>query len=91
MDEKGKGRNQWSQLEFILRVWNKEKDQDKIIIETSLSVQDVDYLAPLEGIDISKFNMESLPPVESAFINKNMSIGAIEQIFNVISDRITHP
>lgn len=70
-------------IEFILRVWNKEKDQDRVIIEVTLSVQDVDYIAPLEGIDISKFNMESLSSSESSFINKNMSIGAIEQIFNV--------
>ena len=56
----------------------------KIIIEKTISVQDVDYLAPLDGIDISTLKMESVSPSEYAFISKNMSIGAIELILNVI-------
>ena len=70
-------------VEFTLRVWNKENDNDVVIVETTISVQDVDYIAPLEGIDLSKIKVESLHPSESSFINKNMSVGAIAQIFNV--------
>ena len=65
-------------------MWNTENEKDVVIIETTISVQDVDYIAPLEGIDLSKIKVESLHPSESSFINKNMSVGAIEQIFNVV-------
>lgn len=69
---------------FTLRVWNKEETENKLIIESVVSIQELDYLAPLEAVDIgSMINVNSIPEKEKELIQDNMSAGAIEQIFNV--------
>lgn len=71
---------------FTLRVWNKEATENKLIIESVVSIQDLDYLAPLEAVDIgSMINANSIPEKEKELIQENMSANAIEQIFNVPS------
>ena len=69
---------------FTLRVWNKEETENKLIIESVVSIQELDYLAPLEAVDIgSMINVNSIPEKEKELIQDNMSASAIEQIFNV--------
>ena len=73
-------------LVFTLRVWNKEAQSDKLIIESLVSIQDLDYLAPLEAVDMSSLSdLKTTSPVEMELIRDNMSITAVEQIFNVRS------
>lgn len=73
-------------LVFTLRVWNKEAQSDKLIIESLVSIQDLDYLAPLEAVDMSSLSdLKTISPVEMELIRDNMSITAVEQIFNVRS------
>ncbi|OAO12364.1 hypothetical protein AV274_5987 [Blastocystis sp. ATCC 50177/Nand II] len=70
---------------FTLRVWNKEETENKLIIESVVSIQELDYLAPLEAVDIgSMINVNSIPEKEKELIQDNMSAGAIEQIFNAL-------
>lgn len=76
-------------LAFTLRVWNKEEQGDKLIIESLVSIQDLDYLAPLEAVDMSSLSdLKTISPVEMELIRDNMSITAVEQIFNVRSSSL---
>lgn len=76
-------------LVFTLRVWNKEEQGDKLIIESLVSIQDLDYLAPLEAVDMSSLSdLKTISPVEMELIRDNMSITAVEQIFNVRSSSL---
>lgn len=75
LNEKGRIRKMWYDLEFILRVWNKKEKDSTVLIEKKVIIQELEYIAPLKPIDT---------------LNDLFNEYILESIFNVLVRIVSH-
>lgn len=76
---------------FILRIWNNVGKEPQKIIESTVNVQDLEYICPLEATDLRSNNIDSFHKAEGDFILANMSTTVFTNIFNVVVLLSCHP
>lgn len=56
-------------VEFVLRIWNKQGPEPKILLEMNVPIQDLDYIAPLKPINTlnNLFNESILQSIFNVF------------------------
>ncbi|CBK21024.2 uncharacterized protein [Blastocystis hominis] len=69
---------------FILRIWNNVGKEPQKIIESTVNVQDLEYICPLEATDLRSNNIDSFHKAEGDFILANMSTTVFTNIFNAL-------
>ena len=75
LNEKGRIRKMWYDLEFILRVWNKNEKDSTDLIKKKVIIQELEYIAPLKPIDT---------------LNDLFNEYILESIFNVLVRIVSH-
>ena len=75
---------------FILRIWNNVGKEPQKIIESTVNVQDLEYICPLESTDLRSNNIDSYSKEVGDFILANMSTTVFTNIFNVSILSVCH-